>query len=76
MNQSTTAYCRQMSLIHATNMDTHGKPNTNLATTTFTTTKQSATLDKLQKNAKKKAFELIEDLQRLDMQSSNVASFG
>jgi hypothetical protein len=44
-----------MSLIHATNTGAPEKPNTNSATTTTAMTKQSATLKKSQKPAKKKA---------------------
>jgi len=48
--------CHQMSRIHATNMGVHEKPNTNSATATTATTKQSATLKKPQKPAEKKVL--------------------
>ena len=49
-----------MSHIHATNMDAHEKPNTNSATATTATTKQSVTLEKSQKPAKMKALSLLD----------------
>lgn len=42
--------------IYATNMGAQEKLNTNLATATTATTKQSVTLEKLQKPAEKKAL--------------------
>ncbi len=54
MNQSTITCCRQTSLIHATYMRAQEKLNTNSATATIVTIKQSVTLEKLQRNAKKK----------------------
>ena len=38
-NEFTITFCRQMSLIHATNMGAQEKPNTNSATTTSAMTK-------------------------------------
>jgi hypothetical protein len=56
MNQSTTTRCHQMSRIHAINIGAHEKPNTNLAITTTAMIKQSVTLEKSQKPAKKKTL--------------------
>ena len=59
-----------MSHIHATNMAAHEKLNTNSETTITAMTKQLVILEKSQKTCQEENFELIEDLQQLDIQYS------
>jgi hypothetical protein len=54
-----------MNRIHATNTVAHEKPNTNSATATTATTKQSVILEKSQRIAKNKAFSYLSDYKNL-----------